>query len=57
MKRTIEERVKVLEKQVKFLRNWIYNVSYPLAPMAAIEELNNYNAIQEKEEKEPQEGE
>jgi len=34
MEGTIEERVKVLEKQVKFLRNWIYNVCYPLAPMS-----------------------
>lgn len=44
----LKERAKVLENQVRFLRNWIYNISYPFAPMSARSELEGFDAIKEK---------
>lgn len=41
----IEKKIKVLENQVRFLRNWIYDIAYPLAPMSAMSALDGFDEI------------
>jgi hypothetical protein len=44
----MQAKIELLENQVIFLRNWIYQIAYPLAPMSAVEEKQNFDELRKK---------
>lgn len=42
---TDKERITKLEEQIEYLKNWLYDIHYPLAPMGAKQQSEGFKEI------------